>query len=218
MKIMIFALSFLVCLPTAFAINVKVSRQDMKLATQAMLEKQTITAPVVADPNRLLSNQATSASATTSVTSFLANNDVCRNVTVTPGGTTADVPAGDITVTGTNYFGQTITEAITLTANQSTIASGLKAFCSVTSVVFPIQDGAAATYDVGVGDVLGLKRCMDSAGHVVFATLDGAYEGTRPTCVANATAIESNTCDINGTLDGSKDVEIFFVQNWRCLP
>lgn len=200
-----------------FAINLNVQRQDMKLATQVLLEKQTITTPVVADPDRILNDQATSASAITTVTSFLAQPDVCRALSVTPGGTTADVPAGDVTIAGTNIHGESISEAITLTANQSSIANGTKAFCSVTSVVFPIQDGASATYDVGVIDVLGLKRCMPNAGSLVFATFDGAYETTRPTCVADADEVEKNTCDINGTLNGSKDVELYFIQNFQCL-
>lgn len=191
---------------------------DLKLPSQVMLELQTITTPVVADVDRLLDDQATSDTVTTTVTSFLAQPDVCRAISVTPGGTTADVPAGDIVVTGTNFFGDTITENLTLTANQSTIASGSKAFCSVTSIVFPIQDGTDATYDFGVLDKLGLKRCIDDAGSVAWASLAGAFETTDPTVVADADEIEKNTIDINGTLDGTKNVKVYFVQNFRCKP
>lgn len=201
----------------AFSYTVPV-RRDLKPASQQMIEKRTITTPVVADADRLLNDQATSASATTTVTSFLADPDVCRAISITPGGTTADVPAGDIDITGTNIFGETITETLTLTANQATIENGVKAFCTVTQIVFPIQDGAAATYDFGVIDVLGLHRCLDATGHIIQATLDGTYEATRPTCVVDADEVEKNTCDINGTLDGTKDVEIFYMQNYRCLP
>jgi hypothetical protein len=203
---------------TAFAVNLRVERRDMKLASQQLIEKQTISGPEVADADQYLDDQASSDSVATTVTSFLAQADVCRNVTVTPGGTTASVPAGDVEVTGTNFFGQVITESITIAENGSSLVSGAKAFCTVTQIVIPVQDGAGATYDIGVGDVLGLKRCMDSAGHVVMAVFDGAYEGTRPTCIADADEIEKNTCDINGTLNGAKDVEIFFIQNFRCLP
>jgi hypothetical protein len=216
-KLFLFLFVFMFCM-SAFAININVSRQDMKLATQAMIEHQSITTPILADVDRVLNDQATSASVTTTVSTFLAQPDVPRNITITPGGTTADVPAGDIVISGTNFYGKAITESITLTANQSTIASGLKAFKTVTSVVFPIQDGAGATYDVGVGDVLGLKRCMANVGAVAWAVFDGAFEATRPTCVADVDEVEKNTCDINGTLNGSKTVEIYFVQNFRCSP
>lgn len=203
---------------TATAQNINVQRRDMKLASQQLMEKQTITNPVVADVDRILDGQATSSSVVTTVTTFLAQPDVCRNVTLTTGGTTADVAAGNVTISGTNIFGQAITENLAVTANLAGSVAGLKAFCTVTSVSIPIQDGAAATYDIGVGDVLGLHRCMNSAGHVVFAVFNNAYEATRPTCVAHATQVENNTCDINGTLDGSKTAEIFFVQNFRCFP
>jgi len=201
---------------TAYAYT-KPERVDTKFASQQMIEKRSIDNAVVADPNRVLSAQATSASVITTVTSFLAQPDVCRAVSVTPGGTTADVPAGDIVVSGTNVFGQSITETLTLTANQATIENGLSAFCTLTSVVFPIQDGAGATYDVGVIDVLGLHRCM-SADNVVFATFDGAYEATRATAVYDVDEVEKNTVDLNGTLDGAKDAVVYFIQNFQCLP
>lgn len=203
-----------------FAMTGAIKRMDLdlKLPSQVMLELQSIDNAIVADDDRILVDQATSGSVITTVTSFLAQPDVCRAVSVLPGGTTADVPAGGIDFTGTNFFGATITETLTLAANASTLKSGLQAFCSVTSIVFPIQDGAAATYDVGVIDVLGLKRCMDDAGSVAWASFDGAFETTDPTIVANATVIDKNTINPNGTLDGAKDLKVYFVQNFRCKP
>lgn len=192
--------------------------RDLKPATQVMVEYQRIAAPVLADTDRLKVAQASSASVTTSVTTFLAQPDVPRNITITTGGTTDDCAAGNVVVSGTNFFGKSITENVAITANQAGTSSGAKAFKTVSSVVIPIQDGADCTYDVGVGDVLGLKRCMKQAGDVVFAVFDGAYESTRPTCLANASAVESNTCDINGTLNGAKNVDIYFIQNYACLP
>lgn len=203
---------------TASFAAIDVQRRDMKLASQVLLEKQTITDADLAGLQAGAVGIATTAASTTTVTTFVAQPDVCRNVTIDPGGTTASVPAGNVVVSGTNFFGAAISENIALLADATAAASGVKAFCSLTSVLFPIQDGAGATYDIGYGDVLGLKRCMDSAGHVVHTVFDNAVEATRPTCVADADEIEKNTCDINGTLDGSKDVEIYFIQNFRCLP
>lgn len=193
-------------------------RRDLKPASQQMIEKRAIDNAILADVDRVLNDQATSASVTTTVTTFLAQPDVPRAISVTPGGTTADVPAGDVVITGTNIFGETITESITLAANASSVVHGASAFSTVTSILFPIQDGPDATYDIGVNDVLGLHRCMASAGDVIFAVFDNAYEATRPTCVADADEVEKNTCDINGTLDGAKDIKLYFIQNFACLP
>jgi hypothetical protein len=200
----------------SFATPNRVMRRDLKLASQQLIEKQSWAAPELGDADQMLAAQATSNTVTTTVSSgFLAQPDVCRNVVITPGGTTASVPAGDITVTGTNYYGATITETFTLTENQSTADVGTKAFCSITSVVFPIQDGAGATYDVGTGALLGLKHCMDG-DHVLFATHSAAYEATRPTVAADADEVEKNTISLNTALDGSA-IEAFFIQNFRCL-
>jgi len=174
------------------------------------IRRQVWTDRVATDDNRLLSNQATSDSVITTVVSFLAQPDFPRNITITPGGTTADVPAGDIVVTGTNIRGEVISETFTLTADQTAEDTGLKAFKTVTSIIFPIQDGAGATYDVGIADVLGLDRMM-VGDEVILATIDGTFETTRPTVVASASAIESNTIDPNTALDGSKDLVAVFV-------
>lgn len=206
----------------ANATSINVQRRDMKLASQVLLEKQTITDAEVADTDQVLETHAGPTAATALViSSFTAQPDVPRNITITPTGTTTDVESCVITVAGTNFFGAAITEDLTFAANASTAQASAKAFKTVTSVSFPAdcESGTfAATWIVGVGDVLGLKRCMDFAGHVAWASFDGVYEGTRATCVADADEIEKNTCDINGTLNGAKDIDIFFVQNFRCLP
>lgn len=201
----------------AFAYVVPTYR-DLKPATQAMLEYQRIATPVVANTTRIKALTATSSSVTTTITTFAAQPDVPRNVTITTGGTTDDCKAANVTVTGTNFYGASITEAIAIADNQAGTSSGLKAFKSVSSVAIPAQDGAACTYAVGVGDVLGLKACMKQAGDVAWAVFDSAYESTRPTCVADADEVEKNTCDINGTLNGSKNVDLYFVQNFVCHP
>lgn len=201
---------------------IDVQRRDMKLASQVLLEKQVIAIPEVADADQVLTtNDGPTSAAAVEITSFTAQPDVPRNITITPTGTTTDVESCNVTVTGTNIFGQTISEVLAFSANASTATAGAKAFKTVTSVAFAADcesGGFAATWTVGVGDVLGLKRCMDAAGHVAFAVFNGAYETTRPTCVADADEVEKNTCDINGTLDATKNVEIYFIQNFRCLP
>lgn len=174
------------------------------------LRRQKWTNPVAVDADRLKAAQATSDSVITTVTTFLAQPDFARKITVTPGGTTASVPAGDVTITGTNIRDEEITDVCTFAANDTAAQATLKAFKTVTSVVFPIQDGAGATYDVGVNDALGLDRCM-SANEVLRATMDGAIEATLPTVTFNATDISKNTVDSNTALNAALDLAVVYI-------
>jgi hypothetical protein len=219
----IIVLMLFVCLATvdAFA-SIRVERRDMKLATQQLIEKQTIVDPAAAGTNQVLNANAgnTSAAAAT-VTTFVAQPDVPRNLVITPGGSTAAVAACAVTVTGTDYLDQVISEDFAFLENASTATTGNKAFKSVSSVLFPAnceEDAFAATWSIGYGEKLGLSKCMDQAGHVIFSTVAGAYESTRPTMAADASVISKNTADFNGTMNGANDFEIFFIQNFRCLP
>lgn len=193
--------------------------RDLKLATQQMIEKQLILAPVAASTTRLLSaNAGSTAGAPAEVTSFLAQPDVARNLTVTTGGTTADVKASSVIVYGTDFFGASIMEVIAISDNLNGTATGTLAFQTVSKVILPAEEGAfAASWSVGVGEKLGMKRCMDHIGNLVFATVGGTYEATRPTVVVGA-SVASNTADVNGTMNSSNDVELFFIQNFVCQP
>ena len=221
-KIFIFTLMAMMAQTSAQAAPVKRLAQDVKLPTQAVMERQTITNPIVATTNRVLATHAGATSAAiATVTTMTAQPDVPRNLTITPTGTTGDVEACIITVTGTNINGATISETFTFLADASTATTGNKAFKTVTSISFPANcesGGFAATWIVGVGSKLGLKRCVANAGDLVFSEFDGAYETTRGTLAANATAVESNTFTPNGTMDAAKSVIVNYIQNFGCFP
>lgn len=195
--------------------------QDTKLPTQQMIEKQTFTNPAAAGTTQILSGvDGPSSAAAAVVSSFAAQPDVPRNLVITPGGTTGDVEACVITVTGTNFKANVISEDFTFLANASTAQTGAKAFKTVTSVSFPANcesGGFAATWSMGYGEKLGLKNCLASAGHILFSTLNGAKEATAPTMAAHVSAVESNTADFNGTMNATNDFELFYIQNFRCL-
>lgn len=158
--------------------------------------------PGVADADGILDDQATSASAVTTVTTgFLAQPDVARQISVLPGGTTADVPAGDVTIVGTDIFGNAQTDTVTFAANASTAQNTTKAFKTVTSISFPIQDGAGATYDVGWTGALGLPVALPT-NSVIRAALNGTLEGTAPTLTAASTP-QATLIDLNSALNGS---------------
>lgn len=204
---------------TAFA-AVDIKFQDIKLPSQQMIEKQSIVNPAAAGTADILSaNAGNTSSSSASVSTFVAQPDVARNLVITPGGSTGDVAACTVVVNGTNFKGQSISENFAFSANASSATTGAKAFKTVSSVVFPAncEDAPyAATWSVGYGEKLGLNHCLAAAGHVVMSTVAGAFESTRPTVAVNASAIESNTADFNGTMNGSNDFEIFYFQNFRC--
>lgn len=207
----------------AMAVPQRLSR-DLKLPTQKMVERQLFTNPVVAGTTNLLSaNAGNTSAAAASATTFVGQPELPRNLVMTPGGTTADVAACSVTVTGTSIAGRTITEDFAFAANASTATTGAKAFKTVTSVDFPAacEDSPfGATWSVGFGEKIGLKNCLAGPGHIFFSTLDSgsgfAKEGTAPTMVVDADEIEKNTADFNGTMNGSSDFELYFMQNNVC--
>lgn len=145
------------------------------------------------------------------VTTAITNPDVPRNITATAGGTGADIGAIQVVIHGTNAEGVAISETLpAFTANTPGTVLGAKAFATVTSVVIPAHDGTGATTAIGTGSVLGLghRISRDSIGN---AYLGGTREGTRPTVAFSATAIESNTVELNSALSGD-EVLVEFAQ------
>jgi len=221
---MLIAFVFVLLSLEAFALPYDRRFRDQKLPTQKIMEYQLISNASVAGVNSILDNDAGATSAAAaSQTTFDNNIDVARNIVITPSGTTADVASCVINVVGTDFHGQSINEDFTFAANQTSAVTGNKAFASISTVSYPAscEDSPfGATWRVGYGEKLGLKRCLDQAGHVVFSTSGGAYESTRPTVAVDASNVEGNTADFNGAMDGSNDFEIFFVQNFAasCMP
>ena len=153
------------------------------------------------------------------VSSGLGSLDYSRNLVITPTGTTADVGTCTITVTGTNFANDTITEDFAFSANQSSATTGAKAFKTVSSVAWAAacEDSPfGAQWNVGSGEKLGLSRCMANAGDWLNAIAGSTIEGTAPTVAINASALESNTVDFNTAYDGAEDFRFFFVQNYGC--
>lgn len=204
-----------------FASPIKRQFQDMKFPTQKAIESQSFNNILAASTTYvLLSSAGPTSAATTVVSTFNAQPDVARNLVVTPGATTGDVEACVVTVSGLNYGSSAMSETFTFLANASTAQVGNKAFKTVSSVSFPANcesGGFAATWNIGLGEKIGLKRCMDNAGDILFSLLNGAKEATAPTMAVSATAMESNTADFNGTMNGANDFVLYFFQNYGCF-
>jgi hypothetical protein len=150
-----------------------------------------------------------SASETVLTTTLITNPPYPRNLVITPGGTTADVKAASITVTGTNIADEVITEDFAFLANATAPTVGNKAFKTVTSISIPAQDGAGATFATTFGDKLGLPYKF-TVKPILWATFGGVIEATAPTMAVSATAVESNTMDLNTALDGTQ-VDLYMI-------
>jgi len=174
------------------------------------LRRQKWTDALALSTTRLTTAQATSAAITT-VTTFTAQPDFARQITILPGGTTADVKAGDYVITGTNIRGEVITDTLVFADNATVAQTSIKAFKTVTSIVYPVQDGTAATFAVGINDALGLDRCMNANEVILVTVAAGVFETTRPTVTFHATDVSRNTIDPNTALDAAKDVTCVFV-------
>ena len=144
----------------------------------------------------------TAVTATPADDEFIAQPPCARNVTVTVAATTpGHVKAAAIVVTGTNISGDVITESFTPTVDTPATLIGAKAFKSIASVAVPAQDGDSVTVDVGFGQLVGLPYKL--AKKRVILTLNDGVVDTAPTLEISTSAIESNTVDFNGSLDGS---------------
>ncbi len=195
----------------------KVEQQDVKFPTQKVMDEQSWAAPIAAGAaNILLDNAGSGSASSATVTTFLAQPDFARNLVVTPGGTTADVAAGNVTITGKDILGQTITEDFAFAANASAATTGVKAFKSISSIVFPGEDSPfGATWSVGFGAKLGLKRCMPYADAWIKGLIDGVV-ATGITGAASVSAVSGNTVIFNAAPNGTRNFNLWYVQNYRC--
>lgn len=134
----------------------------------------------------------------------ITNPPVPRNIKIV-----GNVPGivGNVTIKGTNYNGDSITEIIAL--NGVTAVEGTKAFKTVTEIDLPIQTAAGNTVSVGYGEKLGLPYKL-AHNTVLDAYLDNIKETVAPTVTTSATALESNTLDLNSALN-SKVIDIYLI-------
>lgn len=125
----------------------------------------------------------------------VATLDKPRNVIADSGG--ADTAT--LTITGTDEYGVTMTEDITL--NGTTAVPGKKAFKTITSVVSDatISNGAF----LGTGDVLGLPVFLGDSIQIIEEWEDGAAAtaGTVVTGDQTAEGATATTGDVRGTYD-----------------
>lgn len=195
--------------------------RDLKLPSQAQVERQLVRQVLTSGQSILSSGAGNTDTAAVVVSSgFTAQPDVARNLVITPSGDINGVSNCVISVAGTDYFGNSISEPFVFTQNQSAAVTGNKAFKTVTSITWPAsceKNTFAAGWAVTSGNKIGLKNCMDNAGDFFQAEAGGVYESTRPTIASHPTVVASNTAVFNSAPNGSRDYIMFFFQNYRCL-
>jgi hypothetical protein len=175
---------------------------EMRIAHFSILAAEA----VAADADGIHAAIASKTAAQT-ITTNISNPPCPRNITITIGGTTGDVKAGNIVVYGTNKGNQEISETFALTDNAETVSPGTAAFKTVTKIVIPAQDGTGATFTFGFGELIGLPFILGEKP-LVFV-LDDGVQASAPTIAVNA-ALEKNTIDMYGSLGGSA-YEVFIV-------
>ena len=144
------------------------------------------------------------------VTTAITQPSVARNITATAGGTAGDIKAIQVIIAGTNEAGAAITETLpAFTVNTAGSVAGAKAFRTVTSITIPAHDGTGATTAIGFGEVLGLPHKL-SHNTVLYAFHNNTLEATAPTVVVSASALESNTVDLNTALNSSV-VDVYYI-------
>ena len=138
------------------------------------------------------------------ITTAITNPGVPRNITATAGGTAGDIKAITVTVEGTNINDAAISEVLpAFTVDTAGTVVGSKAFKTVTKITIPAHDGTGATTAIGWGDKLGLPYKEEEIP-CIAAFLNSVLESTAAAITASATAIESNTIDLNSALNGTK--------------
>lgn len=145
------------------------------------------------------------------ITTNITQPSVPRSITATAGGGTAnDIGAIKVKIEGTNYADEPIEEELAaFTANTPGTKESTKAFKTVTKITIPAHDGTGATTAIGFGEKLGLPYKL-SHNTVLAAYLDNVLETTAPTVTTSATAVESNTVDLNSSLNG-KVVDVYLL-------
>ena len=150
------------------------------------------------------------------VSTSITNPDVPRNLTATTTGTSGDVAAVSVIVTGTDVFDQAITETLpAFTVNTNGTVTGSKAFKTVTSYVVPAMDGTGCNVSIGIGSKLGLIHPIQHTALIKAAVLDGTLEGTAPTLTGSTggalSAVSTSTATLNSSLNATQTDVYYYV-------
>lgn len=127
--------------------------------------------------------------------------DVPRNLVVTMTHSTS-VVACTVLITGTDEYGDTMSELFTITATGTTkTATGKKAFKQITTVaITSAGDATTNTCNIGFGDSLGLPYFLTAVANAILM-IDGVPQTTVGTLTPAVTTSPATTTtgDVRGT-------------------
>ena len=141
----------------------------------------------------------TAVTATTATLTTTAGAAVVTTAGTTTGLTfTLGVAPVAFTVSGYDYYGQAMSEAITSSASVSTAVNGKKAFYQISSIAVAGATGTAIT--IGTTDILGIPVRVTDAGYIARAGYNNTLAADAGTFVAAETATATTTTgDVRGT-------------------
>jgi len=144
------------------------------------------------------------------ITTGILPLSVPRNITATSGGTSGDIKAVQVTITGTNFNDEVITEVLPVfTVNTATTVVGSLAFKTVTSISIPAHDGLGATTEIGFGTKFGIPYLLEADELVIVKLFNKAAD--TGTVTADAVYLEKNVFALNGTADGTKAIDLYII-------
>ena len=157
------------------------------------------------------------------VTTSITDPDVPRALKVVVGGTAGHVNDGDVTITGTNVEGKTITEEFEVSNGVTGTINGSKAFKTVSNIRISAMLGTGCTFSIGTQDKLGINhRLWLNNSTVKVYTQTAAYGAlslqNAPTVVASG-VIENNLVTPASAPNGSLIFTICYAyDNWALAP
>lgn len=142
------------------------------------------------------------------VSTFTGALDVPRQVAVIASEGAASIAKDDtVTIYGTNYAGEAISEVLKFAAGQSTAKNTAQAFKTVTgATIGPSTVGVK--FNVGWTDVLGLPFKLAATEKMALEYGAGALQTTPGTFTVDASVLGKNTYDPQTSLNASNTVQL----------
>lgn len=138
------------------------------------------------------------------VTENITNPDVPRVLSVK--GNAAGI-TGNVVINGTNIADEEVTDTIAL--NGSSAVDGVVAFKTITSILLPARNAEADTVSIGTTKKIGIAHIVYNAACVLVKLFNGSADSGSLT--VDADELEKNVFAINGTPDGAKVLDLFYL-------
>jgi hypothetical protein len=188
----------------ARAIAAQAALDSASVAAASPFKVDELAAPAATSTTALLTATATANGAQTYLAAALVAGGLTalatypRNVTFTGGGTTASCPTS-AAITGTDIDGNALTENVSLTAGSGT---GVKAFKTITQIVFTGGTATNGTEAIGIGSKFGFTQTIKvraNLPHVLDEIYDSSGSSGAFVDPSTATIVNATTSPPHGT-------------------